>query len=103
MSIYTDTERVYKELISRGFTEDQATAIVDAIRSLELSQFATKSDIEIAIKDLRSEMERKFSEVDQRFTDVENRIDKLGLQLTVRLGSVVAILLAIFKFLIPGV
>jgi hypothetical protein len=56
MTVYTDTERVFKELVSKGFTEEQASAVVEAIRSLELSQFATKTDLELALSQLRSDM-----------------------------------------------
>ncbi len=100
--IFTDTERVFKELVSKGFTEEQASAVVEAIRSLELSQFATKSDLEVAISELRSSMEKSFTELHSDNKVIRSEIGKLRLELIVGATAMVAGVMAIFKYVLPG-
>lgn len=40
-----DTHRVVTRLKERGFTEEQASGIAEAMRELDLSQLATKADL----------------------------------------------------------
>lgn len=44
-SILIDTQRLVTSLKKRGFTEDQALGITDALREIDLSALATKGDI----------------------------------------------------------
>ena len=44
-AITIDTHAVVKELMRRGFNEEQAEGVVDAIESIDLSDLATKRDI----------------------------------------------------------
>jgi ABC-type phosphate transport system auxiliary subunit len=119
-----DTLAFAKKLRDAGYTETQAEALVEAQSSVfqEMldSTLATKDDLrqlrhEI-VGEIREEMDARFQQVDARFKDIdarfgevdrrfqgvetrlgslENRVDKLGLQLTVRLGGMIMISLGI--------
>jgi ABC-type phosphate transport system auxiliary subunit len=119
-----DTLAFAKKLRDAGYTEAQAEALVEAQSSVfqEMldSTLATKDDLrqlrhEI-VGEIREEMDARFQQVDARFKDIdarfgevdrrfqgvetrlgslENRVDKLGLQLTVRLGGMIMISLGI--------
>jgi hypothetical protein len=74
---------------------------------------ATKDDLlqmrEEIVGEIREEMDARFKDIDARFVDVdrrfqgietrlgtlENRVDKLGFQLTMRLGGMIMIALGI--------
>ncbi len=51
-----DTYRIVTALKSRGFNEEQAQGVVEAIRSVELDAVATKSDVEIAVERAKNDI-----------------------------------------------
>jgi hypothetical protein len=53
-----DTLAVAQLLRKRGFTEDQATGVVEALREIDASQLVTKSDLKEAIADLKVDILR---------------------------------------------
>ncbi|BDV34023.1 MULTISPECIES: hypothetical protein [Methylocystis] len=59
MSAFTiDTLAVAQLLRKRGFTEEQATGVVEALREIDASQLVTKSDLKEAIADLKVDIVR---------------------------------------------
>ncbi|WP_174889580.1 DUF1640 domain-containing protein, partial [Candidatus Williamhamiltonella defendens] len=76
-----DTQEFVETLENAGLPKEQARAISIAVRqSHEVADVATKRDLE----DVRKDLSAEIAEVRK---DMENRFDKLGLQLTVRLGG----------------
>jgi hypothetical protein len=53
-----DTLAVAQLLRKRGFTEEQATGAVDALREIDASQLVTKSDLKEAVADLKVDIVR---------------------------------------------
>lgn len=97
-----DTQKFVETLEDAGIPKNQARAISVAVqKSHDSIDMATKSDI----NELRNEIKFDISELNHKVEDVrkdvENRFDKLGLQLTVRFGSMlivaVGVLTAILK------
>lgn len=101
-----DTQEFVETLEKEGLPTNQAKAISIAVRkSHEAVDVATKADIaEVKrdIADIRKDLTTQISDVRKEIADVrkdlsaeiadvrkdmENRFDKLGLQLTVRLGG----------------
>jgi hypothetical protein len=59
MSAFTiDTLAVAQLLRKLGFTEEQATGVVEALREIDASQLVTKSDLKEAIVDLEVDIVR---------------------------------------------
>jgi hypothetical protein len=90
-----DTLQASEELQTAGLTSQQAKAISLVVRkSHEVADVATKadiadvkrdiSDVRKEIADVRKDLSAEIADVRK---DMENRFDKLGLQLTVRLGG----------------
>ncbi len=80
-----DTYAFIKRLIESGISDKQAEAISDAVKEAHetsIKEFATKND-------LRLEISR-----------IENKIDTLELRLTIKLGTIVAIGIAIVATLV---
>ncbi|HGJ5854767.1 MAG TPA: DUF1640 domain-containing protein [Arsenophonus nasoniae] len=98
-----DTQEFVETLENAGLPKDQAKAISLVVRkSHEVADLATKRDLEDVRKDLSAEIAdvrkdlsaeiadvRKdlSAEISNVRKDMEHRFDKLGLQLTVRLGG----------------
>jgi len=53
-----DALAVAQLLRKRGFSEDQATGVVEALREIDASQLVTKSDLKEAIADLKVDILR---------------------------------------------
>jgi hypothetical protein len=51
-----DTLAIAEILRKRGFSEEQATGVVEALREIDASQLATKSDLKETASDLKIEM-----------------------------------------------
>jgi uncharacterized FlaG/YvyC family protein len=51
----TNTHATVKKFIQHGFTEEQAEAVVEAIND-QNNQLVTKTDLAIAVSDLKSEI-----------------------------------------------
>ncbi|WP_406706336.1 DUF1640 domain-containing protein [Sodalis sp.] len=128
-----DTLQASEELETAGISREQARAISLVVRkSHEVADVATKADIADVkrdIADVRKDMEARFEKTDAQIADVRkdlsaeiadvrkdlsaeiadvrkdmaNRFDKLGLQMTVRMGGMliaaVGLMTAILKVL----
>lgn len=55
-TIVADTHKVITRLVERGFTQDQAKALTDVLSDLDLSEIATKADL----NDLKFELAREI-------------------------------------------
>jgi predicted RNase H-like nuclease len=53
-----DALAVAQLLRKRGFTEEQATGVVEALREIDASQLVTKSDLKEAVADLEVDIVR---------------------------------------------
>ena len=84
-----DTLSYARRLKQAGVPEAQAEAMADATRELVISDFASKADITA----LRTEM----AAVEQR---IMAAMDKVELRLTVRLGGLIAVGIAILAAII---
>ncbi|MFT4465017.1 MAG: DUF1640 domain-containing protein [Sodalis sp. (in: enterobacteria)] len=101
-----DTLQASEELETAGISREQARAISLVVRkSHEVADVATKADIADVkrdIADVCKDMEARFEKTDAQIADVRkdlsaeiadvrkdmaNRFDKLGLQMTVRMGG----------------
>ena len=51
-TLVIDTYKVIKRLHERGFTKDQAEALVSVAQEIDLSAFVTKSDLRDALRSL---------------------------------------------------
>ncbi|ACQ67318.1 DUF1640 domain-containing protein [Candidatus Williamhamiltonella defendens] len=100
-----DTQEFVETLENAGLPKEQARAISIAVRkSHEVADVATKTDIAEVKRDLEDMRKDLSAEIAEVRKDMENRFDKLGLQLTVRLGGMlilaVGALTAILKLVL---
>ncbi|ACQ67631.1 DUF1640 domain-containing protein [Candidatus Williamhamiltonella defendens] len=100
-----DTQEFVETLENAGLPKEQARAISIAVRkSHEVADVATKTDIAEVKRDLEDIRKDLSAEIAEVRKDMENRFDKLGLQLTVRLGGMlilaVGALTAILKLVL---
>jgi hypothetical protein len=58
-TITFDTYKVVNMLQTKGFTKDQAEALVEAAKEIDLSEIATKGDL----KDLKNELHGEIREL----------------------------------------
>ena len=65
-----------------------------------MAELVTKSDLLAATASLRQEMAARFQAVDARFEKMEMAIENQTLRMTVRLGGMVAIAVAILAAII---
>lgn len=102
-----DTLAYARRLKEAGFSDRQAEALAEATRDLAVQDFATKSDIAALKADIAALEQRimaaeqrvmaDIAALEQRFTAA---LDTLGLRLTVRMGGLVAIGVAVLAALI---
>ena len=90
---------LYDALVSINVPDDKAKAVIDAMEREVMDKIATKADVEhlrAATKADLTHMQEILSK-DMLLTrsDMERRIDKLGSQLTTRLGSLAVVLTGI--------
>jgi hypothetical protein len=88
-----DTLSYARRLKQAGVPEAQAEAMADATRELVVSDFATKGDI----AGLRAKLKTEIAALEQRVTA---SMETLGLRLTVRLGGLIAIEVAVLAAII---
>ncbi len=80
-----DTLQFVETLQEAGVPEIQAKAISKAVRNAyDTAEPVTKTDLREAVSELRAEIR-----------ELDSRMDKLGLQLTIRLGGLVVIALVL--------
>ncbi|MGL9725045.1 DUF1640 domain-containing protein [Sodalis sp.] len=93
-----DTLQASEELQTAGLTSEQAKAISLVVRkSHEVADVATKRDLEDVRKDMQARFEKTEAQIaDVRkdmaagFDKINDRFEKLGMQMTIRLGLMVA-------------
>jgi hypothetical protein len=88
-----DTLSYARRLKQAGVPDAQAEAMADATRELVVSDFATKGDIAA----LRAELKAEIAALEQRITA---SMETLGLKLTIRLGGLIAVGVAILAAII---
>lgn len=91
-----DTLSYARRLKQAGLPEAQAEAIADATRELVLSDFVTTADIAAVKSDLAA-VRAELAAVEQR---VMAAVETLGLRLTVRMGGLMAVGVAILAAII---
>ena len=84
-----DTLTYARRLKEAGFSDQQTEALAEATRDLAVQDFATKHDIAALKADIAA--------LEQRFMAA---LDTLGLRLTVRMGGLVAIGVAVLAAII---
>ncbi|USS95291.1 CCDC90 family protein [Serratia symbiotica] len=97
-----DTLKFVETLETAGLPKEQAKAISLAVReSHEAVDVATKRDLEDVRKELSTEIANVRKEMEVRFDKVDAKFEKLGMQMTIRLGLMigasVSIIAAILK------
>ena len=83
-----DTHEVVKELKAAGFTDEQAEAVTRVMRKaqdIDLSNLATKADLQIGLGEVRNEIHGTRTEI------LKWVISSMGVQTVVILGTVVAL------------
>jgi hypothetical protein len=80
-----------KRLRDGGVPQDQAETHAEAARDFMMAELATKSDLLATKQELRTSITELQTELRTTKQDLENRIDTLGLRLTVRLGAIVVV------------
>ncbi|MBG6243436.1 MAG: DUF1640 domain-containing protein, partial [Candidatus Symbiopectobacterium sp. Dall1.0] len=104
-----DTLQASEELETAGISREQARAISLVVRkSHEVADVATKADIaevnrnvadvrkdlSAEITDVRKDIDARFekneAQMQARFDKIDAKFDKLGMQMTIRLGLMVA-------------
>jgi len=102
-----DTLSYARRLKQAGLPEAQAEAIADATRELVVQDVATKADIAALKSDiagLRAELKSDIAGVRSEMSALDQRLTALietqGLRLTVRLGGLIAVGIAILAAII---
>lgn len=85
-----DTLGYAKRLRDGGVPPDHAEAHAEAARDFIMIELVTKGDLDGRVDSAVALINGRFEQVNARFELLESRIDKLGLQLTVRLGAMIA-------------
>jgi hypothetical protein len=59
-AITFDTHKIHKNLVSKGFSEQQAEALLETITQADAAQLVTKTDLQNSLKDLEQRMTIKL-------------------------------------------
>ncbi|NVO12827.1 MAG: hypothetical protein HXX10_02205 [Rhodoplanes sp.] len=94
-----DTLGYATRLREAGVPQAQAEAHAMAARDFIMAELVTKADLQVTADALRASMDALDARLGGRIDLLESRIDKLGLQLTVRLGAMLAAAVAILAAL----
>jgi hypothetical protein len=90
-----DTHAMVKQLLAVGFTDQQAEALTDALRSaqnIDLSDLATRHDLEVTKRDLEiglANVEAKIAET--KAGVLKWMVSAIGLQTVAILGAAIAL------------
>ena len=90
-----DTHKAVKMLQQAGFGEDQAEAVVTTVSDALNESVATKADILTLEAGLRSEIQEVQSEVQE----VQSELRALELRMTIKLGGILVVGLALITAL----
>ena len=100
MAYAFDTLAYAKRLRDAGLTADQAEAHAEAARDFIMTELVTESDLEVTRRILETAMQNGELRIEGRIDRLESRIDSLELHLLVRLGSLIALGIAILAAII---
>ena len=97
MSVATlDTHEVVKDLLSAGFTDEQAEAVARNLRKaqdLDFSALATKLDVEKLRGDLRGDIEKVRGEIGQTTAEmIKWMFGTMGVQTIILLGALMTLI-----------
>lgn len=83
-AITIDTYRLINNLKTKGFSEQQASGVAEALQEIDLNEVVSKKDLE------------------QGLREIDFKLEKLELRMTIKLGSLIFVaagFLAAIKFL----
>ena len=95
-----DTLSYARRLKAAGMPEAQAEAVAEATRDILVSEAATKADIERLEASTKAEFAAVRSEIAAVRSDLTQEIAAMGLRVTVRLGTLIAVGVAVLAALI---
>lgn len=95
--VFFDTLKFVKTLESAGVPTLQAEAFANVVRdSHEAAEVATKADI----TEVKRDLEDVRKEISHTRQELESKIDKLGLQLTVKFGGMLVVAVGVLAAII---
>ena len=100
MAFAFDTLGYAKRLREAGVPSSEAEAHAEAAREFIMAELVTRYDLEIARRELETRIDNRMSSVDNRITELDHRITNLELRLTIRLGGMIALSVAILAAII---
>ena len=95
MTYAFDTLGYAKRLRDAGVTSEQAEVHAEAARDFIMTEVATRADLQTLEGILRQEIDLLRLRTDARFDKLEAAIENLTLRMTVRLGGMIAVAVAI--------
>ena len=95
-----DTLSYARRLKAAGMPEAQAEAVAEATRDIVTSDVATKADIERLETSTKADIAAVRAEIAAVRSDLTHEIAAMGLQVTVRLGALIAVGVGILAALI---
>lgn len=87
---------VIHKLEAAGFDRRQAEAQVEAVAELMAADIATKADLQ----DIRTEITALRSDIDSRITALRSDMEKMEMRITIKLGAMQAVLVAVVAALV---
>ena len=100
-AIAFDTYKLIAKLRSRGFSEEQAIGINEAIQEIDLSTVASKADIQEVRNELSDVKTELKNDIQQVKTELKAEMRETEYRLIIRVGSIMFIgfgFLAAIKF-----
>ena len=89
MHITFDTLEMVKRLEAKGFNREQAEEIISVVKDVQ-QELSTKNDLNVAKKDLITELKNSELKMTTKLKDLE-------LRMTVKISGIVFLLLSAFK------
>ena len=100
MTYAFDTLGYAKRLRDAGISMEQAEAHAEAARDFVMGELVTRNDLEVALRELDTSILASRRELDASILATRKDIEHQTLRLTVRLGGIVAIGVAILATII---
>jgi hypothetical protein len=95
-----DTLGYAQRLRDAGVPAAEAEAHAEATREFIMTELVTKSDLDVTRRELEASMDIREQRLARAIDILRHRVDTLELRLTVRLGGMMAIAVAILAALI---
>ena len=95
MTAIFDTLRAAQQLADHGLTEEQATAIVSVFSDMRDAELATKSDLKELEHALKTDIAELRAEVNHEIGALRAEIKEMELRITMRLGGMIAVAVAL--------